>query len=221
MVENASEAVTATGILVKRRSITTPTEATVDITGVAIGDPAIVTTDDPHGLQTHDDVVLAGVTGSTPSVNGPQVIVRIDDTHFAIPVAVTVAGTGGTVLSDWRTIAEITDVTPGAMSRNKIDSSTHNRGKESHVLGILRNTDPAFKVNYAGGNISHRICKQDILLNRAAEWMIQYPSGVSRSGAGYVQQFAFDGVPLDGKQGVSMTLTWAGDVTEDDGVDEA
>lgn len=207
-----SDAVTSTGILVRRAGLTPP--ASVVITSNAIGDPTVILTAAPHLLSTHDLVTVAGVTGSTPSINGQHRVIVIDPTHFSIPVNVTVAGTGGTVEQDFATIAEITEVTPGGKSRNKIETSTHNEGTESHVLGILRQGDPGLKVNFVGSKQSHKDLNDDIDLNRKAVWQIAYPSGITRTGEGYVQNFAFDGAPVDGKQGVTIALTWAGPVDE-------
>jgi hypothetical protein len=36
------------------------------------------------------------------------------------------------------TVAELTSVTPPGKSRNKIETTTHNDGSESFVLGIMR-----------------------------------------------------------------------------------
>lgn len=209
-----SNAVTSTGILVKRKAITETGPVAVDLTGVAIGNPAVVTSDDPHGFTSGDEVVIAGVTGSTPSVAGTRVVTVIDPTHFSIPVNVTVAGTGGTATQDYITVAEITEVTPGGMSRNKIETSTHNDGTESFVLGILRQSDPGLKVNYVGSEPTHVVVLDDIKLNRKARWRFAYPSGVSRTGDAFVQQFMFDGAPVDSKQGATLALAWAGPVTE-------
>lgn len=112
------------------------------------------------------------------------------------------------------TIAEITEVDPGGMSRNKIETSTHNEGTESHVLGILRQSDPSLKINFLGSESTHLAILADIANNVKNSWLVLFPSGKSRAGDGYVQQFKFDPVPVDGKQGAQLTLTWAGIVTE-------
>lgn len=211
-----SNAVTSTGIMVLRGPIVA--NAPITITSNSAANPTVILTAAPHLLGTGDQVTIAGVTGSTPAINGSYVATVIDPTHFSIPVAVTVAGTGGTVVRDYAAVAEITEVTPGGMSRNKVETTTHNEGSESHVLGILRKSDPGFKVNYVGTDSTHISIVSDIVNNTKARWMIRYPSMVKRSGQGYVQQFAFDGAPVDGKQGATITLTWAGVVTEDPGV---
>jgi hypothetical protein len=112
------------------------------------------------------------------------------------------------------TIAEITEIDPGAMSRNKIETSTHNEGTESHVLGILRQVDPTFKINYVGSNATHIAILADIANNVKNAWRILFPSGKTRTGFAYVQQFKFDVAPVDGKQGAMMAITWAGPVAE-------
>lgn len=207
-----SDAVTSTGIMVLRGEITPP--ATVGITSNSVANPTVILTATPHLLADGDEVTIAGVAGSTPSINGVHTANVIDATHFSIPVAVTVGGTGGTVQQTYAAVAEVTEVTPGGMSRNKVDTTTHNDGSESHVLGILRQTDPGLKVNYVGTAPTHVAIVADIVQNRKANWMVRYPSGLKRSGQGYVQAFAFDGAPVDGKQGATITLTWAGPVTE-------
>jgi Lambda phage tail tube protein, TTP len=115
------------------------------------------------------------------------------------------------------TIAEITEIDPGGMSRNKIETSTHNEGTESHVLGILRQSDPTFKINYVAADATHIAVLDDIANNVKSHWQIAFPSGKTREGDGYIQTFKFDAAPVDGKQGASLTLTWAGIVTEDPG----
>lgn len=112
------------------------------------------------------------------------------------------------------TIGEITEVDPGGLSRNKIETSTHNDGSESHVLGILRQVDPTFKINYVAGDATHIDLLADITNNVKNAWQILFPSGKSRTGFGYVQQFKFDVAPVDGKQGATLAITWSSTVAE-------
>lgn len=112
------------------------------------------------------------------------------------------------------TVAEVTEINPGGMSRNKIETSTHNDGSESHVLGILRQADPTFKINYVASETTHVNVLADIVNNVKNYWRIVFPSGKFRTGQAYIQQFTFDDAPVDAKQGASLTLTWASVVTE-------
>jgi hypothetical protein len=112
------------------------------------------------------------------------------------------------------TVGEITEIDPGAMSRNKIETSTHNDGSESHVLGILRQVDPTFKINYLQAEAMHIAILADIAANVKNAWQFLFPSGKTRTGFAFVQQFKFDVAPVDGKQGAMVAITWAGVVTE-------
>ena len=112
------------------------------------------------------------------------------------------------------TIAEITEIDPAGMSRNKIETSTHNDGTESHVLGILRQADPSFKINYLASEATHLAILADIQANTKNQWQILFPSLITRTGPAFVQMFVFDPAPVDGKQGASLTLVWSGVVVE-------
>lgn len=112
------------------------------------------------------------------------------------------------------TIGEITEVDPGGISRNKIETSTHNDGSESHVLGILRQSDPTLKINYVASDATHQSILADIAANIKNQWKILFVSGKVRQGPGYIQMFKFDPVPVDGKQGAQIAWTWAGPVAE-------
>src|SRR5204863_5724645 len=101
-----SEAVSTTGILVKRLPSVLPT--TVTITSSAVSNPGRILTAAPHGLNTGDVVTIAGHTGSVPALVGPYVVTKVDDTHFSIPVNITTGGTGGTIQRTYETIGEIT-----------------------------------------------------------------------------------------------------------------
>jgi len=112
------------------------------------------------------------------------------------------------------TIGEITEVDPGGMSRNKIETSTHNDGSESHVLGLLRQADPTMKINYVASEATHILILSDIVNNVKNYWRVLFPSSKVRYGQAYVQMFKFDVAPVDGKQGASLAFTWAGIVSE-------
>lgn len=113
------------------------------------------------------------------------------------------------------TVAEIVSVTPTGYSRNKLESSTHNDGAESYVLGILRQKDPKFRVNYLGDDATHAQIVDDILNNTKVEWSIVLPSGVTFTADARVQQFELVDAPVDGIQQADCGLVWAELVTLD------
>lgn len=72
-----------------------PIIAASTISTSSAANPTIITTAAPHLLTTGLYVTIAGHT-STPSINGVWPITVTAANKFTIPVAVTVAGTGGT-----------------------------------------------------------------------------------------------------------------------------
>jgi len=69
----------------------------VTITSSSVANPSIITTAAAHGLTNGQTAVIGQHSGSTPNINGSNVITFIDTTHFSIPVNVTTGGTGGAV----------------------------------------------------------------------------------------------------------------------------
>ncbi|HVJ72026.1 MAG TPA: hypothetical protein VM531_11075 [Sphingomicrobium sp.] len=136
-------------------------------------------------------------------------------------MSLAVAATGilvkrsaGINTTSYVTVGELTSVTPAGKSRNKLETSTHNDGSESFVLGILRQGDPGFHINYVGSDATHIAIIADIDGNIPNSWQFAFPSGVKRSGNARVQQFVFDPAPVDSIQGVTCALAWAGPVTD-------
>lgn len=112
------------------------------------------------------------------------------------------------------TIAELTKVTPPGKSRNKIETSTHNDGSESYILGILRQKDGAFTINYLAGDASHVQINSDIDGNVKAIWQFAFPSGITLTGPGRVQQFMIADAPVDAAQQADVVIAWAGPVVQ-------
>jgi hypothetical protein len=67
----------------------TPDENILTITP---GNPTVITTNSPHGLNNKDQVVIAA-TNSTPNINGLYTITLISATQFSIEVITTLPGT--------------------------------------------------------------------------------------------------------------------------------
>jgi hypothetical protein len=73
-----------------------PGQRVTPITSSSVAPASIITCPVPHRLTTGDSVLIAGHTGSTPTVNGDRVVTVLSPTTFSVPVNVTVGGTGGT-----------------------------------------------------------------------------------------------------------------------------
>lgn len=207
-----SNAVASTGILIKRG--TGVAGANKTITSSSVANPTVITAT-AHGFASGDYVTIAGHTGSTPALAGPYVVTVLTANTFTIPVAVTVGGTGGTatlVETIFTTIGELVSVTPPGYSRNKLETTTHNDGAESSVLGILRQKDAGFRINYVGGDATHQQLLADILGNVKANWRVLFPSGTSFTGPARVQRFEIVDAPVDAIQQADCALVWAGPV---------
>lgn len=77
-------------------AIVTP-PASKTITTSSVADPTLITTSASHAFVVGSVIVIAGHTGSTPTLNGAHVVTAIPSaTTFNIPQSVTVGGTGGT-----------------------------------------------------------------------------------------------------------------------------
>jgi uncharacterized phiE125 gp8 family phage protein len=74
--------------------VSVPVQPALVIVASATGNPAIVTTQTPHGLWTGDTVAIAG--HSLAALNGSRVVTVLSPTSFSVPVDGT-GGTGGTM----------------------------------------------------------------------------------------------------------------------------
>ena len=185
----------------------------VAVTSSSVANPSVITTPVAHGFVTGDRVTITGHTGSTPSINNTYAITVLSSTTFSIPVNVTVGGTGGNATA-YMTIGELTKVTPAAFSRNKLESSTHNDGTESNVLGMLRQADAGMTINYLADDATHQAVLRDMMYNVKNDWLILFPSGVQQYGPARVQLFRIAEANVDGIQSADVALTWAGPVTQ-------
>jgi hypothetical protein len=71
------------------------TQRVIPITSNSQANPTVINTPVPHGLATNDIVLIAGVSGSSPDINGERTVTVISTTTFSVAVN-TSAGTGGT-----------------------------------------------------------------------------------------------------------------------------
>lgn len=112
------------------------------------------------------------------------------------------------------TVGEITKVNPPGYSRNKIETTTHNDGTESYVLGILRQKDCTFSINFTAADSVHAAILADIQGNIKNQWQILFPSGIAQTGPARVQMFDFIEATVDGVQRADCALTWAGPIVQ-------
>ena len=133
----------------KRRAHEAQTSAVIETSSVA--SPTVITTVSPHTFTTGANVFISGHITSVPSINGLWTISTPTASSFTIPVAVTTAGTGGTVSLQWTA-----ETVPGQVQAAVLLVLTHlyeKRGDDMQsdevlwqALGRLlwRSRDPAF-----------------------------------------------------------------------------
>lgn len=63
----------------------------------SVADPTVIETYGPHGFTTGNTIVITGHVDSDPDINGSYVLTSVSGTTFTIPIAVTTAGSGGSV----------------------------------------------------------------------------------------------------------------------------
>jgi hypothetical protein len=209
-----SDAVAATGIKVGRGA----EAAGVAVTSVSAADPAVVTTSAAHNMVTGDRATLKNLDGGVPELqNRVYSVTMLTATTYSLPVDNSGGGAAGAQGFShevvFSTVGEIVSVTPPGFSRNKLESTTHNDGSESYVLGILRQRDVAFRINYVGTNPTHEDIVADMFGNVRNWWMVLFPSGVEFIGPARVQRFEFADAGTDAIQQADCGLSWAGPVT--------
>jgi hypothetical protein len=111
------------------------------------------------------------------------------------------------------TIAEIVTATPPGFSRNKIETTNHNDAAESYVLGVLRQKDPTFRINWVGSEVTHEDLMDDLMGNIKYRWQFAFPSGITMTGDGFVQRFEPGDTPVDSAQTAEIAIAWAGPIT--------
>lgn len=126
------------------KDFTTPVATAISTSSVA--SPTVITTATPHGYVTGETVVIYSHAGSTPSINGTVYTITVTGAStFTIPVNVTVGGTGGFVVADYRlnTLADGTgtDLTSSlsitaTYGANSVDYTLVNSGADAFVTKL-------------------------------------------------------------------------------------
>jgi hypothetical protein len=75
---------------------TDPSQRVVPITSNSKATASVVTCPVPHGLAAGHIVLISGVAGSSPTINGSRAVTVIDALTFSVPVDTSGAGTAGT-----------------------------------------------------------------------------------------------------------------------------
>jgi uncharacterized protein (DUF1800 family) len=119
--------------------------STLRLASVAVGNPAIVTTQNEHGLTSGNSITISGVTGGTisPSINNTYTVTVLSPTTFTVPVNCTVAATANT----GTIVGGNTIVVPDPA----ITNVTYTQAAGSNTLTV-NTTGPATNVTVLGAN---------------------------------------------------------------------
>jgi hypothetical protein len=110
-------------------------------------------------------------------------------------------------------IAELKDITPPALTRKPIDTTTHNSDDDSYVVGIRRKGELQFMINFLpSGEATHDA--SDGLLDAWAQgskdlYEIDFPDGAVWAFSGFVTNIAAK-QPVDGVQEASISIRPSG-----------
>lgn len=105
-------------------------------------------------------------------------------------------------------IAELREITPPALTRNTIETTTHNEQDDAYVPGIRRHGDLTFDCNFVPGNATH-----DHLTGLQKKWFdgtrniyrLTYPTGDIWLFSGFVTGIA-PSAPVDDRLSASVTI---------------
>lgn len=106
------------------------------------------------------------------------------------------------------TIAELGDITPPPLTRNPIETTTHNDPEEQFVVGIRRKGEMTFSLFFVPTNSTHDHLTGLIdswLAGDRDVWRITYPEGSQWLFSGYVTNVA-PAAPVDDALTADVTI---------------
>ena len=124
-----------------------------------------------------------------------------------------VSAQGTTIKRNGTLIAELRDITPPALTRNPIDTTTHNDLEDSFVMGIRRKGELTAQINYLGGSEPTHGSASGLIkawVDGSKDlYQIDFPDGASWLFSGYVSNIA-PSAPVDGALTASISIRPAG-----------
>ena len=110
-------------------------------------------------------------------------------------------------------IGELKDITPPALTRKPIETSTHNSDDDSYVVGIRRKGEMAFMVNFLpSGEATHNALTGLLYAwgtGSKDEYRLLFPDGAVWLFSGFVTNIA-PKQPVDGAQEANISIRPSG-----------
>jgi len=118
--------------------------------------------------------------------------------------------------TNFTTVAQIMKITPPSLTRNAIETTSHNESEESFVVGIARKGELTFDVGFVPsgathGNLAGGLVK-DWKDGTLAIWKVTFPESTKWTFSGYVTNVAVD-APVDDLLSASITIRPTGLMT--------
>lgn len=116
------------------------------------------------------------------------------------------APVGGAV--SFTDIAELKDTTPPNLTRNPLETTTHNEEDDAYLVGIRRHGDLTFQINFVPANATHdeNTGLQQAWFDGTRDiYRITYPSGNAWLFSGFVTGFNVN-APVDGILTADVTI---------------
>lgn len=128
----------------------------------ATGDPYTVITKASHGLHNGQPVTGSGFTGTGATVLNTDLVVAfvLTDSTFAVKVATTGNGTGGSitpVAENFTTVAEVGDIKGPERARDQEDVTTHDSPEDydEFIATTKQSGEVAFPIHWVPTDPTH------------------------------------------------------------------
>jgi hypothetical protein len=131
------------------------------------------------------------------------------------PVSAGISAHGAIIKRNTVAIAELRDITPPALTRKAIETTTHNSSDDSYVVGVRRKGEMTFVVNFLpSGDPTHSAINASGLLYAWAQgskdlYEIDFPDGAVWLFSGFVSNIASK-LPVDGVQEATISIRPSG-----------
>lgn len=209
----ASSAISAQGSVL---AIGTGTGSAVTITGVAVGNPTIITSA-AHGFNNGDVIVLAGLTGTDAALlNGQTVSVRNKTTNtYAVYIDTTgkvITASGTATPQVFTNVANVKDFSGFDGAASEIDVSNLDSVAKEFRLGL---TDPgqfAINIDYDNSNAGHVALRAKQVSGLLSNFKLTLPNTNVITFTGFVKKFSLAGA-VDAVAKTSVDIRISGPIT--------
>lgn len=190
-----STAISAQGSVV---SIGTGTGGAKTISGVAVGNPTVLTVT-AHGFSNGDVVALAALTGAdAASLNGLSVTVLYKTTNtIAVAIDTTgktiTAGAGTATPNTYTPIANVRDFSGLDGTASELDATNLSSTAKEIRLGIVDFGQFTMNVDHDATDGGQAACLAAYLGSTAKLMKVVLPNGSTASFTGYVKKFSLTG----------------------------